>query len=212
MAQNLRMSEPEVPGAAIEQPVQVVLAEYAALRAEIAQRSTSQSQLVATAISLAGLGLAAGSVKVEWSGAALVVPVLCAVLGLMWGDHAVQIEKLGAYIEHVSGPHVRSLTSDPKLLAWEHVAKTDMTSSPRLLARLGVPVLAMGLVPSVPALALAIPHLDTLGEWVLLALGLVLEASFVQTWRKVLRPLEDSKYRDDLGADMRLSHETHSVT
>lgn len=198
------MSDVQPTGQTVETALAVsaAVSEYTGLRAEIAQRSTSQSQLVVAAVTVTGLGLTAGLVTNGWAAAALGVPILCAVLGLMWGDHAVQIEKAGAYIEHVATPHLRALTGDAHLMTWEQVTKVDMKSSPRVLARLGVPVLAMSIVPSLSAIALAWPEVDSVGEWFLLALGFVLEALFVSAWWRVLRPLGDDQYRRALAQDM----------
>jgi hypothetical protein len=186
-----------------ERGVDIDLSEYTALRAEIAQRSTSQSQIIAASLTVAGLGLTAGLVPGGWAAAALVIPILCAVLGLMWGDHAVQIEKAGAYIEHHLGPHLRSAANDPELMMWERVAKVDLPSSPRLLSRLGVPVLAAILAPSVPAIAIAWPAIDSVGEVLLLSVGVLMELLFAAHWYKVIRPLYSPAPRRELGRTMR---------
>jgi hypothetical protein len=77
---------------------EVRLAEYAALRAEIAQRLSSQQALVA--LNLTAVATIVGFVLVKHSSKSLLllVPVVSSVLGLLWLDHDRNIRLMALYI------------------------------------------------------------------------------------------------------------------
>jgi hypothetical protein len=77
---------------------EVRLAEYAALRAELAQRLSSQQALVA--LNLTAVATIVGFVLVKHSSKSLLllVPVVSSVLGLLWLDHNRTVRQIATYI------------------------------------------------------------------------------------------------------------------
>jgi hypothetical protein len=78
-------------------------AEYVALRAEIAQRLSSQQALVA--LNITAIATIVGFVLAEHTGSKqpsesllLLVPVVSSVLGLLWLDHDRNIRRIAEYI------------------------------------------------------------------------------------------------------------------
>lgn len=74
------------------------LAEFAALRAEIAQRSSTQQALIALNLTAVATVLGFALTKQSSRGLLLLVPVISPSLGLLWLDHHRNIRLIAEYI------------------------------------------------------------------------------------------------------------------
>jgi hypothetical protein len=150
------------------------LAEYTALRAEIQRRSTTQQALVA--LNLAASATIAGAVVASRldDEFLLVLPLVSSVLGLLWLDHARNIELIGSYIAN-------------KLWLWEPSWETYARQlERRMRSQVLEFALPMSLVfagGSVAALVItALGGLHGSGTYVLWGLGFVLASLYLVAW------------------------------
>jgi hypothetical protein len=96
------------------------LAEFVALRGEIAQRSGFQQALIvlnlATVGSIVGVVVSHTQLKVLL----LVVPVVSPTLGLLWLDHHRNIRRISDYLASLwAGSWERHIRESPPLRMWE---------------------------------------------------------------------------------------------
>lgn len=76
----------------------VRLAEFAALRTEIQERSSRQQTLLGLALTATAVVGGAVLARHARTGALLVLPAVCIPLGLLWLDHALNIDTVASYI------------------------------------------------------------------------------------------------------------------
>jgi hypothetical protein len=88
----------------------VILAEFAALRSEIASRTTIQAGLLTINITAAGT-LVGFYLNSQQPGPSLllIMPFISSVLGLAWIDHARTITSIGMYIGQSLWPYLREI-------------------------------------------------------------------------------------------------------
>lgn len=98
--------------------VQACIAEFAALRSEILDRSRLQHTLV-----IASLGafatLSGTALTIKNPLIALLIPFLTSPLALLYVDHHMMIQRLGEYIDQRIGSRLAMVIGDRKVLGWE---------------------------------------------------------------------------------------------
>lgn len=147
------------PAASQDRRVDVVLAEYNALRAEIISVLSSQQTFtnlnVTAATAITGLVLAQ---KVNPQ-LLLVAAVVSSVLGLIYVANTVHVRSLGGYINDVLRPIVTDYTGESKLLGWDQYFEAHHHRA-RLLLRGASAGLLFSAVPVVALISVR-PYLDT---------------------------------------------------
>lgn len=90
------------------------LAEFSALRAEIAGRSSIQHQLLA--LNITALAAIGGFVLSDGASPLLLLmlPIVSCALGVLWHDHARNIENIGTYIKDELQPVLESTVPAPR--------------------------------------------------------------------------------------------------
>jgi uncharacterized oligopeptide transporter (OPT) family protein len=158
----------------------VALAEYAALRAEMHGRQSSQTTLVG--ICLTGIGLIIGLILSERSipsQLVLVIPLIASGLGMFYGSHSRGCLVIGRYIREVLWPSIQPVVGGPKMPSWEQYVHDLRQANVSRMRYLSFEFLAGGIVfvlPSAGALAFYAPK--AIGEshalWPVWLLGVVL--------------------------------------
>jgi hypothetical protein len=152
---------------------EVRLAEFSALREEIQRRSTAQQAILAlnvTAIgSIAGLALTE-----DGAGAVLsVLPLVSSILGLVWIDHARNIEAIADYIRTELWHWTPS---------WE-IEVRKQASEPRWrLIEFAISIGALFAGPSWTAIWITRPCSESTGDLGVWLLGLGLAATYSIIW------------------------------
>lgn len=129
-----------------------LLAEYAALKAEIARRSEAQDRLVGA--NLTATGIVAGFVLSDGADERLLflLPLFSVALGFLWLDHARVIGSKGAAIESLAIA-VQQLTGETGLFGDEARVRVDEQRNwarwipfgvPILIVFVAVPIIALG--------------------------------------------------------------------
>jgi hypothetical protein len=180
-----------------EKAVDVVLAEYAALKTEINSRSSYQHHIVNWVLVVTGALLAVGLERQEVA-LLLIAPILTFFLVVRYADHSAQIARMGDYIqrriekclpdlgweEWLPSEHARPRVGQKGLLA-------VVTSRGTFLTMEALPVV-VGLVRFFPELLQIEPSMSSaraLLLWLLLAGDIVIMAL---TWRV----LTHRRYKD----------------
>lgn len=169
------------------------LAEFGALRAEIGARSGVQHQLMALNITaLAAIGGFVISDKADPL-LLLMLPLVACSLGVIWHDHARNIENIGSYIKDELGPsllatvpHDPSGTSETAGLQYEErIDEDELRVSSRVLP-LAVPVLILfGAFPAASAIIALVEmlrrHVST-EIWIVWLAGAGMIGLYVWAW------------------------------
>lgn len=131
--------------------IDTCLAEFNALRKEIADRSATQHTLVnlnltavAAVISLVATGRTSETLL-------LLFTAICSALAMLWADHARTIRNIGRYINNDIRQVLRRVADDEAILSWEermgHYSKGQNTlisfRLPLILVFIGPPVAAL---------------------------------------------------------------------
>ena len=169
--------------------LQVALAEFNALRAEIAARTTTQGSLITLVVT--AIGIVAGLVVKDDGDPRLllILPFLVAAAGIHSSEQDRAIALLGTYIRDELWPHLGGLVDDESIPSWENVVsdfrnsgkhrKAKILWSSRLLS--GVPgVLIFGFGSVVPLVVLPFVEgaLDQAIYWVVWGLGVALTVMY----------------------------------
>ncbi len=106
--------------------LEALLAEYNSLKLEIQNRSQMQNRFIQIHIialtSIIGFAFYQGSRL--W--ALFLIPIESSLLGLWYLDHAIQIIKIGEYIQDSIEPKVWILLDDTSIMRWEtHIGSID---------------------------------------------------------------------------------------
>ncbi len=101
--------------------VQTALAEFSALRDEIANRSSAQHTLIG--LNLTAIGGIGGFVLSEHADVRLLLllPILSPALGLLFFDHAINIKKIGTYIGEELRPALVAILGPIGTMRYEEV-------------------------------------------------------------------------------------------
>jgi len=161
--------------------VQIILAEFTALRQEISDRSTAQYTLVSlnlTAISaFGGFALSNEHYRILL----LLLPILSPAMGMLYFDHAINIGHIGHYIgqELRVACDVASQGTNPS--GYERVVRGyERKRWGRVV--FGIPTLLMFAGIPAGALIYLMWHLEATWMWLLWALGAGLVLSFLASW------------------------------
>jgi hypothetical protein len=131
--------------------LQIILAEYTALREEILRRMDHRMTTLVTSLTVSGALIAVG-VERESAPLLLVVPVVAALFGLLIIYHILTIREIGIYIEAKIERPLRLTYADS--MSW-HSAQMPPDIRIRRLIGIGyVPVALATLVPSFIGLTL----------------------------------------------------------
>jgi hypothetical protein len=176
----------------LDRALTTVLSEFTALKNEVNNRTTAQGNLATISITITGLALGIGLTRV--SPVILVVPLISACLGLLWIDHAVQIDKIGSYIQRDLHAEIVIITKRTTLLNWEaKAAETKNERAPRY-GRLDFAVLVNFLAPGLGTLLLVL-YLLQHGEiksnlllWACFCLATLVQALFAWLWIRTMIP------------------------
>lgn len=179
-----------------DRQLQVILAEYTSLRAEIANRSRDQLVCVTGSLVTTGavLSTVASNPK-EYVGLLVIAPWLLAVFGLLWCDHAHGIHYIAKYIreklEKEALPPLIGTRSAPRWEVYIHEERHDH----RFLGFINT-VLPM-LYFALPATSLAGTYfflriregtaLPRMMEVSFIGLGALLLLALAVSWRRVLK-------------------------
>jgi hypothetical protein len=146
------------------------LAEYAALRAEIAQRSSFQQALIA--LNLTSAATVFGFVLTKHASEALIllVPVTSSTLGLLWLDHHRNIQLLATYTRQ----------NWPGNESWEQWRAGRPLTLQGIVYFIAVAIV-FG-VAGIGSLVVGWPAGSHVGEWALCVAGLVLTVLFVGSY------------------------------
>ena len=135
--------------------VDAVLAEFAAMRAEIDRRSNEQHALMGLSIT-ATATLAAFVISKDRYELLPLVPVLTAVLGMRWLDHHRRIREIGDYIRDDINERLSQVTSVADLLG----AEKELEGSQAYRVVLTLLVATTFAFPPFAAVAGAVAHHD----------------------------------------------------
>jgi hypothetical protein len=166
--------------------INVALAEYTALRAEVTNRISGQDTMLslymtATA-AIFGFSLSGHANSLIL----LVLPLLSAAVRLLYHNHNQYIRLVSAYINDQLRPLITDCVSEPRLLGWQQ-RTAEYHRGPRR-HRLAHPVgLALLFpVPAAVALVLVVPRLASPWTWLVWSSGwLLLLAQLVLTNRRI---------------------------
>lgn len=165
-----------------KQRVQVILAEFSALRKEIADRSSAAQTLLglnATAsTAVAGFVL---SSKAD-PRLLLLIPILAPCLGMLFVDHVYNIINIGSYIKETLARELNMATESSGLLGYEE--RIDEYERRKLLRFLpvGVPLTLLFTLAPTGALIFSVPAMDQAWEWALWSFGVMLTLLYIGLW------------------------------
>ncbi len=165
-----------------ERWLEIALAEFSALRAEILQRIQLQQVVLGLTITAVGtlLGVALAGPQSR-AVLLLATPYLTSALGFAYFDHARRIEQAGSYVRKMLWPDFRLLSTE-RLHSWEDSFAIVVTGRSRFEAFLsGAYLVTVFVVSPVAAnLYVAIEQHWRLpsGQWVLWSVGVMNIAVF----------------------------------
>ena len=174
----------------------VLIAEYNALRSEVAYRTAAQHTLLGLA--LTGFATIGGFVITGRTGVVLllIVPLVAATVGLLWLDHAFAIFDIADYVDENMSTEITTLTG--RELAWQPWPKRRVRHSAARAVLWTGPVFLGYVVPCLASLMLTLTTTFDIGSntggrgagtvWAisLWVTGLILTVVLVGTWVLVL--------------------------
>jgi hypothetical protein len=166
--------------------LQIVLAEFQALRKEIADRSTAGQTLLN--LNMTATAAVAGFVLSNKADPLLLllVPILSSALGMLYVDHAYNIINLGAYIKNTLAPLLNKIAASSGLLGYEErIAEYEQRKVRRFLP-FGLPLAVAFTVPPIGALIFSFRSLEETWTWVLWGFGAALTAIYLVSWTSFL--------------------------
>lgn len=149
---------------ASSEAIDVLSSQFQALRAEIAARSQAQAnalQLTVTALGVLG-GLAfstAGDKRML-----LLIPVVAAILGLIWLDHAANIFNLGDFIKDRLIPSLKTAAAMDELPDYEAFIRVYERRRHVILRAFGLPPFLVFVL--LPVIAMVISFDAPCHDWV----------------------------------------------
>jgi hypothetical protein len=154
--------------------LQVALAEFSALRSEIKDRSDAAWGLVN--LDVTGTAALLGLVLSKNADPKLLLalPLLAPALGLLFIDHAYNINNLGSYINKRLRPLVVEATGSADVLGYEDAIDRYEKHRFLRLVPLGLPLTLLFSGLPLAALVFVVPSLDAAWAWVVWAFGVLL--------------------------------------
>jgi hypothetical protein len=165
-----------------DRSLNVVVAEFNALRKEIADRSITSYTLLS--LNITASGTVVGFVI---SGKAdplllLVLPVFSPSLGMLFIDHSTTIVGIGNYINSTLRPLAQEFAPDTRILAWEQrVDEHELRARFRIFAT-GIPLTILFAGVPVGALVFSFTSVEEIWSWALWVAGVVLVGLFLVYW------------------------------
>jgi hypothetical protein len=165
-----------------KQRIQIILAEFSALRKEIADRSAAAQTLLGlnatVTAAVAGFVL---SNKAD-PRLLLLIPILSPSLGMLFVDHVYNVINIGTYIKEVLAPQLNESTGSTGLLGYEE--RIDQYERRKLLRFLpvGVPLTLLFTLAPAGALIFSVPAMKRAWEWAMWSLGALLTLVYVGLW------------------------------
>jgi hypothetical protein len=162
--------------------IQVSLVEFSALRGEIKDRSSAAWALVALDVTGTTAILGFLLSKNADPKLLLALPLFAPALGLLFIDHAYNINNLGSYINKRLRPLVVEAAGSTEILGYEDVI--DQYEGHRFLrlVPLGLPLSLFFSVLPLAALVFVIPSLDAPWAWVVWGFGALLTLVQSSLW------------------------------
>lgn len=160
----------------------VLLAEFNALRSEIADRSSAAFTLLN--INITATAVVAGFVLSDKADIKLllILPLLSPALGMLFVDHSLNIKNLGGYINTQLRPMVAEVAGDGRILGYEgFVAGYEKNKFFRFMP-LGFPLLLLFAGFPCAALLFVFEGLKDCWGWILWFSGLLMLLIFITLW------------------------------
>jgi Fe2+ transport system protein B len=164
----------------------VAMAEFSALRTEIATRTSSQNALANITVVAVGAigGYAFGSPNASKLILLVLVPVAIA-MGLLWLDHAHAIYKIGTYVRDRLWTQLRSLLHSDISTYEDYVLHGQPAWRERSVLILPFFILFVG--PCLAALVVVARFADAPWTWAAWALEIIALTYFIVTWISFLK-------------------------
>ena len=167
--------------------IAILLAEFGALRTEIAGRSAAQATMMQLAVT--AFGALAGLAFTEYGDhrLLLLIPIISAILGLIWLDHAANISNIGDFITTEIMPALKTAADMEYLPDYEVFVRKYERTPGGFFRTFGLPpFLIFILVPLVAMImALNAPQHGFL-FWILLLVDVALLTVVTIRWRPFL--------------------------
>jgi hypothetical protein len=167
--------------------IAILLAEFQALRAEIAARSTTQATMMQLAIT--AFGALAGLAFTQYGDhrLLLLIPVISTILGLIWLDHASNISNIGDFIKAELMPALQKAAAMDALPDYEKVVRKFEREPGMIFRVFGLPPLLVFIVVPLVAMVMALdfPARDWL-FWALFLCDALLLVVFAVRWAPFL--------------------------
>jgi hypothetical protein len=178
--------------------LQAALAEFSDLRTEIQNRSGAAWTLVNLNVTATAAIL--GFVLSDKADPRLLLalPIVSSALGMLFIDHAYNINNLGSYINKKIRPVVREASGNDRLLGYEEAMDTYEQKKLLRFIPFGMPLTVLFSGVPLVSLCFVLGSLGTGWAWTVWALGLVLVAAQLSLWvlflvdPQRLDPLRDS--------------------
>jgi len=167
--------------------VTVLLAQFQALRAEIEARSGAQTTILGLTVTALGALAALGFSEHGDMRLLLLVPVISAILGLIWIDHAANISNLGDFINQHLMPALKKEAAMDSLPDYEDVVRLYERRRTAVLRLFGLPPFLVFVLTPVVAMLIAF---DAARHgwlfWSLFGLDIALLLVFIAYWAPFL--------------------------
>jgi hypothetical protein len=160
----------------------VVLAEFNALRGEIKNRSSTAFTLLN--INITATAAVAGFVLSDKADPKLllILPLLSPALGMLFVDHSYNITNLGHYINTQIRPFITDITGDSRLLGYEEFVDEYEKSKLLRFLPLGFPLMLLFAGFPCTALILLVNGLDHPWSWALWGVGVLMVITYIALW------------------------------
>lgn len=165
--------------------VNVVLSEFSTAKEEIKTRSQAQSNIIALDLTAVGVIGSLFFSKGADPRVLFLIPIISGILGLIYIDHAININKLGRFINRVIKPSLEAVIGD-EIVDFERTIRAQKIEKGRLWSvfLLSFPILLLFAV--IPFAALLLPFFESkvydATYWVLAALGSTVVLLFLWFW------------------------------
>lgn len=158
------------------------MAEFSDLRGEIQNRSSAAWTLVS--LNATATAAILGFVLSDKADPRLLLalPIVSSALGMLFIDHAYNINNLGSYINKRVRPVVREASGSTRLLGYEEAMDTYEENKLLRFIPFGLPLTILFSGVPLASLGFAIKSLDAGWAWAVWALGLVLAATQLTLW------------------------------
>jgi hypothetical protein len=169
--------------------IAILLAEFQALRTEIAGRSAAQATMMQLAIT--AFGALAGLAFTQYGDhrSLLLIPVISAILGLIWLDHAANISNIGDFIKNQLMPALQKAAAMESLPDYEIFVRDYERTPGGFFRMFGLPPFLIFVL--VPFVAMVLALESTPRGWLFWTL-LVFDAGLLVVFTVRWRPFLDS--------------------